>query len=234
MANKQRIFRWIVFLLAAFYCLRTLFFADFSNFAGPFRHLTIWALFLSFFCASRMMALEEDRSTRRWDGFVAMTAVINAMVVFLYWRLYFADPTSVTSDGELGQFYLEMYLHGLGPALQIIDSIFVHRSYRTLRPAFAWLFAVIGAYVAWVELVVGPMNASPSGTVTSGLPYPFLNNLELSDRAVFYGVNFVVAIVLLLAFAGAAWLIRRTFPQQTAPSDLSGSLDKVAQPPTHP
>lgn len=234
MAKKQRIFRWVVFLLAAFYCLRTLFFADFSNFGGPFRYLTIWALFLSFFCASRMMALEEARSTRRWDGFVCMTAVINAMVVFLYWRLYFADPTSVTRDGELGQFYLEMYLHGLGPALQIIDTIFVHRSYRKMVPALGWLFGVIGAYVAWAELAVGPLNDEPIGKVTSGLPYPFLNDLELSGRAIFYGSNFVVALVLLLVFAGIAWLIRRTFPQQTAPSDLSGSLDKVAQPPTHP
>ena len=234
MANKQRIFRWMVFLFAAFYCLRTLFFADFSNFGGPFRYLTIWALFLSFFCASRMMALEEDRSTRRWDGLVCMTAVINAMVVFLYWRLFFADPTSVTSDGELGQFYLEMYLHGLGPALQIIDTIFVHRSYRKLLPALGWLFGVIGAYVAWAELAVGPMNNSPIGSVTSGLPYPFLNNLELSGRAVFYGSNFVVAIVLLLAFTGAAWLIRRTFPQRTTPSGLTDNPDTAAPPPAHP
>ena len=215
--NKQRIFRWIVFLLAAFYCLRTLFFADFSHFGGPFRYLTIWALFCSFFAASRMMALEEERSTRRWDGFVCMTAVINAMVVFLYWRLFFADPASVTSDGTLGELYLELYLHGLGPALQIIDTIFVHRSYRRLLPALAWLFGVIGAYVVWAEMAVGPLNDAPVGTVTSGLPYPFLNNLEFAGRSVFYGSNFAVALILLLMFAGIAWLIRRTFPQQTAP-----------------
>ena len=217
MMNKRRIFRWIVFLLAAFYCLRTLFFGDFSEFGGPFRYLTIWALFCSFFAASRMMALEEGRSTRRWDGFVCMTAVINAMVVFLYWRLFFADPASVTRDGELGQFYLEMYLHGLGPALQIADTLFVHRSYRKLTAPLAWLFGVIAAYVAWAELVVGPMNDSPVGAVTSGLPYPFLNDLALNGRAVFYGSNFAVALVLLLVFAAVAWLIRRTFPAQTAP-----------------
>jgi hypothetical protein len=217
MINKRRIFRWIVFLLTAFYCLRTLFFGDFSGFAGPFRYLTIWALFCSFFAASRMMALEEGRSTRRWDGFVCMTAVINAMVVFLYWRLYFADPSSVTRNGELGQLYLEMYMHGLGPALQIIDTLFVHRSYRKLTAPIAWFFGVIGAYVAWAELVVGPMNDSPVGTVTSGLPYRFLNNLELPDRAIFYGSNFAIGLVLLLVFAGIAWLIRRTFPAQTGP-----------------
>ena len=180
------------------------------------------------------MALEEGRSTRRWDGFVGMTAVINAMVVFLYWRLFFADPTSVTSDGELGQFYLEMYLHGLGPALQIIDAIFVHRSYRKLLPAMAWLFGVIAAYVAWAELVVGPMNASPIGSVTTGLPYPFLNNLEPSGRAVFYGSNFAIGLVLLLVFASAAWLIRRTFLPQTKPLGQHGSQDKAVLPPTRP
>lgn len=214
---SRRIFRWIVFLLAAFYCLRTLFFGDFSEFAGPFRYLTIWALFFSFFAASRMMALEEGRSTWRWDGFVCMTAVINAMVVFLYWRLFFADPASVTRDGKLGQLYLELYLHGLGPVLQIIDTLFVHRSYRKLIAPLAWLFGVIAAYVAWAELVVGPMNDSPVGTVTSGLPYPFLNNLPFAGRAIFYGSNFAVALVLLLVFAAIAWLIRRTFPAQTAP-----------------
>jgi hypothetical protein len=215
MINKKRIFRWIVFLLAAFYCLRTLFFGDFSEFGGPFRYLTIWALFCSFFAASRMMAREEGRSTRRWDGFVCMTAVINAMVVFLYWRLYFADPASVTRNGELGQLYLEMYLHGLGPALQIIDTLFVHRSYRNLTAPIPWLFGVIAAYVAWAEFVIGPMNDSPVGTVTSGLPYPFLNDLALSGRAIFYGSYFIVGLVLLVVFAGIAWLIRRTFPAQT-------------------
>jgi len=215
MMRKRQVFRWIVLLLAAFYCLRTLFFGDFSAFGGPFRYLTIWALFCSFFAASRMMALEEQRSTKRWDGFVCMTAVINAMVVFLYWRLYFADPASVTSDGQLGQAYLELYMHGLGPALQIIDTLFVHRSYSRLRAPLIWLFGVIATYIAWAELVIGPMNNSPVGTVTSGLPYPFLNNLELSGRAVFYGSNFVIGVVLLLVFAGVAWLIRRTFPPQT-------------------
>ena len=215
MMRKRQVFRWIVFLLAAFYCLRTLFFGDFSAFGGPFRYLTIWALFCSFFAASRMMALEEQRSAKRWDGFVCMTAVINAMVVFLYWRLYFADPASVTSDGQLGQAYLELYMHGLGPALQIIDTLFVHRCYRRLRTPVIWLFGVIATYIAWAELVIGPMNNSPIGTVTSGLPYPFLNNLELSGRAVFYGSNFVIGVVLLLVFAGVAWLIRRTFPPQT-------------------
>jgi len=216
MTTTRKVFRWIVFLLAAFYCLRMLILGDWDNFGGPFRYLTIWALFCSFFAASRMMALEEHRSARRWDGFVAMTAVINTMVVFLYWRLFFADPASVTSDGELNAFYLELYLHGLGPALQVIDTLFVHRSHRRILPGAAWLFGVISLYILWAELVVGPFNDAPVGSVTSGLPYPFLNNLELPERAVFYGSNFAIGLVLLLVYAGVAWLIRR--PSQLQPT----------------
>jgi hypothetical protein len=180
--NPRLIFRWIAFLLAAGYCIRTMVFGGWDAFGGPFRFLTIWALFASFFAFSRMMAIEEGRSDKRWDGFVCMTAVINTMVVFLYWRLYFADPNSVTTDGQLGAWHLEMYLHLFGPLLQVIDTIFVHRSYRRLGAAFAWLMGVIAVYVVWAELIVQPLNDSPRGTVTSGLPYPFLNSLELPEQ----------------------------------------------------
>ena len=164
-----------------------------------------------------MMAIEEERSSNRWDGFVCMTAVINTMVVFLYWRLYFADATSVTDGGQLRAWQLELYLHGLGPLLQVIDTIFVHRSYRRLGAALAWLVGVIGAYVLWAELVVGPMNDSPVGSVSSGLPYPFLNNLELAERSIFYGSNLAVGIVVLMIYAGIAWGVRRRFPAPATP-----------------
>lgn len=215
--NPRLIFRWIAFLLAGGYCIRMLIFGEWEHFAGPFRFLTVWALFCAFFVFSRMMAIEEGRSDRRWDGFVGMTAVINTMVVILYWRLYLADPTSVTSDGELNAFHLELYLHGLGPALLIIDAIFVQRSFRRLGASVGWLFGVIGAYVIWAEMVLQPLNTSPSGTLTSGLPYPFLNNLEFADRAVFYGTNIAVAVVLLLVYAGITWGVRRRFPAPVAP-----------------
>lgn len=211
------IFRWIAFLLAAGYCLRMLFFGGWDGFGGPFRYLTIWALFCSFFSFSRMMAIEEGRSDARWDGFVCMTAVINTMVVFLYWRLYFADPTSVTDGGQLRAWQLELYLHGVGPLLQVIDAIFIHRSFRRLRAAVAWLFGIIGAYVLWAETVVQRFNDSPEGSVTSGLPYPFLNNLELSERAVFYASNLAVGVVVLLVYAAIAWGFRRRFPVPATP-----------------
>ena len=164
------VFRWIAFLLAAGYCIRTLFFGGWDGFGGPFRYLTIWALFCSFFAFSRMMAIEEG-----------------------------------------------LYLHGLGPLLQVIDTIFVHRSYRRLTASIAWLVGLIATYVLWVELFVQQYNDSPEGSVTSGLSYPFLNNLELSERAVFYASNLAVGIVVLLIYAAITWAVRRRFPAPVMP-----------------
>lgn len=210
------IYRWAVFLLAAGYTIRMVLFSEYDGFAGPFRYLTIWALILSFFCASRMMALIEGRSDARWDGLVGATAVINLMVVFLYWRLFFADPTSVTRDGQLGDWWLEYYLHVVGPLLQWIDALFIHRSFTRLRASALWLAGIVTAYVVWVEFVVQPFASTPSGSVTSGLPYRFLNDLELGGRMTFYATNLVTALVFLLAFAALAALIRLLLPQRAA------------------
>ena len=215
--NPRLIFRWTAFLLAAGYCIRTMIFGGWDQFAGPFRFLTIWALFFTFFAFSRMMAIEEGRSERRWDGFVSMTAVVNTMVVILYWRLYLADPFSVTSDGALSSWHLEIYLHLLGPLLQVIDAIFVHRSFRCLGRASFWLVGVIGGYIAWGEIVLQPLNTSPSGSVTSGLPYPFLNNLDLAERISVYGSYFGAALIILLVYGAIAWGVWHRFPAPVGP-----------------
>lgn len=198
------IFRWIVFLLAAGYCVNEILTSDFSKFGGPFRFLTIWALFLSFYSASRMLALSERRITQHHEVTAMCAAVLNIMVVFLYWRLYLADPKNMGSDIA---WYEQYYLHGLGPLLQVIDALFVARVFRRIWRGVAPLLGLIVVYVLWAEFAVQPLNTTPTGSVSSGLPYPFLNNLELSGRLTFYVSNGAVAIALLGALAGLQWLI---------------------------
>lgn len=220
--NVRLIFRWAVFGLAAGYCIRMVFFGGYDEFGGPFRFLTVWALFCSFFAASRMIALEEGRSARRWDGFVGMVAVLNVMVVFLYWRLFFADPASVTRDGQLGAWWLEGYLHALGPVLQWIDALFVHRAFRRPLASAGWLVGVCAVYFTWIEAVVRPRADAPVGVVTNGLPYPFLNDLEPAGRAVFYATNAGLALGVLVVFCGVGWAIARALPR-AVPQGRPGS-----------
>jgi hypothetical protein len=209
-----KVWRWAVFLLTLFYVLRMIVLGDWGAWGGPLRFLTLWALLMSFLSAGFMLARTLGWSQARRDPWVNATAVVNLMVVFLYWRLYFADPTSVTQNGELGVWWKEYYLHLLGPMLQWIDALFLHRAFRRLRASAVLLIGVILSYVVWTELLVGPMNASPVGSVTSGLPYRFLNNLDLMGRGTFYASNLIIALVVLAGFAAAAWLIRRLLPQE--------------------
>lgn len=198
-----RVYRWIVFLLAAGYVIRHLWFtADYSMAGGPFRFLTFWAMLLSFFSASRMLAITEYRTERDWSILVDITVVANALVVLLYWRLWFTDPSLVNATGG-SAWYDEYYFHLLGPVLQWIDALFIFGAFRKPLAAIAGVFAFIVAYVAWIELFVGPLNNFPNGNVTSGLPYPFLNSMVLDDRVGFYVTTSVSGLVLFTVFWAA-------------------------------
>ena len=209
-ARPVLIYRWIVFLLAAGYCLYQLVAGQWTGPGGPFRYLTIWALFLSFYAASRMLALSEHRITRPHQVTAMCAAVLNVMVVFLYWRLFLTDP-SLVNGGNPIVWWLEYYLHALGPALQIIDAMFVGRVFRRVWRAILPLLAIIGAYVAWAELFVQRFNTKPEGTVTSGLPYPFLNSMEWAERANFYIFNAGTALALLLVFGAIGAVLYRVW-----------------------
>lgn len=203
-----RLFRWFVFALAGFYVLRQFVFAaDYSEPGGPFRFLTHWALLLSFASASRMLAVTEGRSDRDWGPLVGVAAVVNALVVFLYWRLFLEDPALVNSGTPV--WWVEYYIHGAGPLLQWIDALFVFGAFRHVRQTLAGLAVLVLGYIGWIEMFVQRFNDQPAGTVTSGLPYPFLNSMEPAARAGFYATTGVTVAIFLGLFWGLAVAVRR-------------------------
>ena len=210
-------YRWLTFLLAGGYCLYQLLSQDYSHPGGPFRFLTIWALFLSFYSASRMLALSERRITRSHHRTAAVAAVTNVMVVFLYWRLHAADPALVNGNGPIA-WHQQYYLHALGPALQIFDALFIARVFRRPLRAVPSLVGFIAVYLLWAELFVQPYNAYPVGSVTSGLPYPFLNSMELGERLSFYATNVGMALVVLFGFWGVERLTSRSEDAEPSPA----------------
>ena len=208
-----RVFRWAIFLIAAFYVLRQFIFtADYSGAGGPFRYLTHWGLLLTFFTASRMLAVTEHRSTRDWGVLVGVTAVTNALVVFLYWRLFLIDPALVNNGAPT--WWVEYYIHLLGPLLQWIDAIFIFGAFRHFWKALAGLVVVVLGYIAWIELFVGPTNDLPQGSVTNGLPYPLLNNMVLDDRIGFYATTSATVLVFLVVFWGLCVAARKVLAQK--------------------
>lgn len=209
------LFRWAVFAMAAGYALYEVGTADYSYPGGRFRFLTIWALLLSAYSASRMLALSLGRIERRHEVTAMCAAVLNVMVVFLYWRLYLEDPALVNSHGQI-PLLEEYYLHGLGPALQIFDALVIARAFTRIRRAVLPVVGLVAAYVAWAELFVQRFNTFPAGPVTSGLPYPFLNAMEWPDRLAYYATNAVVALAILGGLGLIGILLRRALPNGQA------------------
>lgn len=199
MSLPIRLFRLSVLALAAFYFVDR-FSAEtyvWDNFGWQFRYLTIWGLTGSLIVAAMMLTRAYGRPDRAGAVMVSVVGVINLIVVFSYWRLYFIDPTLVNGDKAIVG-YREWYLHLIGPLLQWIDMLLIKRAFhRPLRLA-GWLAALVVIYTAWTELVVRPLNDDPVGTVTAGLPYPFLNDMALPDRLVFYTTIFVTGLVFIV------------------------------------
>lgn len=204
-------YRILVFSSALFYMIYILIVSDWTQPGGPSRYLTVWGLFFSLLISWRVLQNSRGRGNNRWDVFVSSSAIINAMVVFLYWKLFFEDPMSVTTNGQLDVWWREYYMHLVGPVLMWIDALFINRVFQKVKKTILWLMGTITTYIVWIEFVVRPLNDSPVGKVTNGLPYPFLNDLFLFDRLSFYVVNFIVAMMFLALFTIIAQVFRRVF-----------------------
>lgn len=221
-ATKTVLFRWVVVLLAMFFSAQMFFIIDYSLFGWQFRYLTIWGLTLSLISGIWMLQLSRGATSTRPDALVAMTFVINGLVVFLYWRIYFQDPALVNGGNEI-VWYREYYVHLMGPVLQWIDALFIYGAFRRLvRPLIA-TFAAVTAYTAWIEIFLRNFSSRPEGSITSGLPYPFLNDMTFFSnpdlpaamtRFGFYINTFVLTLVFFITGLVLAWVIRRARGQK--------------------
>ncbi len=144
------------------------------------------------------------KQKEKYFAAVSAVCVLNALVVFLYWRLYFIDPKLVNYSGTIVWFQ-EYYLHLLEPLLLVTDSMISNRSFRQFKLGIILALLVSFSYVAWTEVVTGPLINVPVGSVAAGLPYPFLNDMILADRLEFYAISILTGVVFYLLF----WLVDR-------------------------
>ena len=204
-------YRWFVFLLALGYFILEFFTTGKSDFGAQFRYLTIWGLTANLIVAWLMLRYSMGWSDKTYNAFVSASVVLGAIVVFMYWKLYFTDPKLVNGDSVM-PWYQEYYLHLGSQILMMIDAFFILGAFRRLTATFAAMMVIFLGYIAWIELLVGPLNSFPEGSATSGLPYPFLNDMATGPRMIFYGSTIVTAIVFMLIGWGVARLIARMNP----------------------
>jgi hypothetical protein len=195
------LFRIIVLALAIGFWINQFFISDMDRFGIQFRFLTVWTITFNMIVAVQMLRLSMGRSVVRMDAFVGLVIVMNMAVVVQYWRLMMIDPTLVQSNGPL-PWYREYYLHAVGPLLMWIDAFLILGAFRRIQGTCFYALLIGLLYPLWIELLVRPMNTLPAGSVTNGLPYPFLNDLTLGGRMVFYSISTIANFVFIAIGVG--------------------------------
>lgn len=203
-------FRLIVMILAAFYLIEGFFYIeDWSAIGWQFRFLTNWGLAMSLASAYFMWAYSTGRRATEAHIWASVTVVMNVLVVYLYWSIYLADPTNFYEDGVPIDWWREYYLHLVGPILQWIDAFFIMGAFRNWKKIAGYLIGLVIAYPVFIEGVVAPLNATPVGRVTNGLPYLFLNHKDFVGRLEFYGTTIIGAVIVFGICVALAWALRR-------------------------
>ena len=197
-------YRFVCLLLSVGYFIYQFTGTNYENFGIQFRYLTIWGLTGAMVSSYLLYRSKLNNLPETYHAFVSAIAVLNAMVVFLYWKLYFIDPSLVNSSGSIVWFQ-EYYLHALGPLLIILDALFFNKSFSQIKKGALTIFGICLFYVVWTEALTAPLNATPVGSVTSGFPYPFLNNMMFSERLGFYATTTLTG----LGFYFLGWLLTK-------------------------
>ena len=179
-------FRLTAFGLAAGYWLYYVGSRPFDA-TGGWRYLTNWGLTLNLVIGTWALGGMFIPVLQRPNPLLPTALTVSSAVVILYWSLYLISPTLVNGSGGL-TWYSEFYLH-LGTTIMVyIEALWLNqppqKTFRALAPV-----ALVGTtYLAWVDLVVSKVNASPCGLRTDvcGYPYPFLNDFTPLPRGLFY------------------------------------------------
>ena len=203
-SNFIQRYRLVCLVLAVAYFVYQFTATNYENFGIQFRYLTIWSLTGAMVSSYLLYRSKRNNLPEAYHAFVSAVAVLNAMVVFLYWKLYFIDPSLVNYSGSIVWFQ-EYYLHALGPLLIIFDALFFNRSFLQIKKGTMTIVGICLLYVLWSEAITAPLNATPEGSVTSGLPYPFLNNMVFSERLSFYATTTLTG----LGFYFLGWLLTK-------------------------
>ncbi len=202
-------YRWVVFLLALGFWLYQFTRFPIEVFGWQFRYLTIWGLTANLIVAWMMLRHSMGWSDRTYNAFVSASVVLGAMVLFLYWKIYFTDPTLLYGGEKPLPWYQEYYLHGLTQLLMWFDAFFILGIFRNPWRSLAIMMAIFLSYIVWIEMLVQPLNSFPEGRVTSGLPYPFLDDMDLRARLIFYATTIGTSIIVMFTCWAVAAAIAR-------------------------
>ena len=198
------VWRLGVLLLAAGFWAHQFALQDLADFGWQFRYVSIWALTVGLLASAAAVRSTFDPDAGAPDTLLLLAAALSATQAVCYWVLRADDPAGMATGGIIDAPVRSLYLHGAMPILLWIEAVLLTRATRGAQAAAAWLLVVLATYMLWIEAAVAPLNPSPSGLVTTGLPYPVLNDMTQGMRAVVYVQAAALGLAMVAAVRFAA------------------------------
>lgn len=216
------VWRLGVLLLAAGFWAHQFALQDLAVFGWQFRYLTVWALTLGLVAGALTFRSSLAPGAGASDSLLLVAAALAGMQAILYWAIRLEDPEALRAAGAAGGPLGVAYLHVVMPVLVWVETVFLSKAARGALAAACWLIVTLAAYMLWIEAAVAPLNVTPAGLVTAGLPYPFLNEMTQGARGMLYLQAAILGLVLL---ALARWAAGRTggYPPSEERSEASPS-----------
>ena len=157
---------------------------------------------------------KRNREPEQYFPLVSAVTILNAIVVFLYLKLYFTVSKPVNCSRSI-VWYREYYLHLVGLVILIVDSLFFIVSFRQIHKCFLMSLRICLLHIFWSKILISPLNNTPQGSVSNGLPNPFLNDMHLQDSVELY----LTTITTALAFYLVGWNITKVRFRSLSPQD---------------
>ena len=174
-----------------------------GEFGGMWRFLTIWTFTVNVLIAISMAIQCILPGRHNWHSLLTVGMGLNFYVLLAYWGLYFLDKSLVQGDASL-PLYRQSYLHVGMILLCWIEGFVFHRIWVNVGRVIALFFAFFLGYMAWLELVLMPVN--------NVFPYPFLNQMSFPQRMMFHGGSMIASAL----FMALAYIVSR-FSNRFAP-----------------
>ena len=178
-----------------------------DDFGGSWRYLTFWGTTICAFHSTAAF-ISHFVPKLRTPLLLSITLPMVSFIFIMYWTLFSIDPNLVNARNVI-PFYIDYQVHVGATVLAWIDALYFHPSFKNFRKGLATIFGINILYIAWVILIVQPLNPNfPCNADKSvcGFPYPFLNDMNWMGRSLFF---LGCTIFFLALFWGCFKLVNR-------------------------
>ena len=130
-----------IFVLDMFFLSGSKFFIE-VGLGKQFRYFTLWSLLANFMA---ILFLNLSKSFRIFDQtkpFIAISSMMGLFTIILYWGLYFIDPNLVNYGDDQLDFFREIYLHFIGPALLFFDALVLKKTFTNFKKIVPYAFII--------------------------------------------------------------------------------------------